>query len=135
MATEPNERRAAVQEPDQPILDEATLAELVASVGEDVTFVTELIEAYLGDAPRQIEQIQIAVRDGDAASVVRPAHTLKSSSATVGAQRLAARARRLELASRADELDGAREDLDGLDGEWQLTEAALREWTARMANR
>lgn len=135
MATEPIERRAAVQEPDQPILDEATLAELVASVGEDVTFVTELIEAYLGDAPRQIEQIQIAVRDGDAASVVRPAHTLKSSSATVGAQRLAARARRLELASRADELDGAREDLDGLDGEWQLTEAALREWTARMANR
>ncbi|MEO8511823.1 MAG: Hpt domain-containing protein [Chloroflexota bacterium] len=124
-----------MHEPDQPLLDEATLAELAVSVGGDIAFVRELIEAYLGDAPQQIEQIRRAADAGDAASVVRPAHTLKSSSATVGAQRLASRARRLELASLVNELEGAREDLDGLDGEWQVTGAALREWTAKATSR
>ena len=124
-----------MHEPEQPLLDEAILGELAASVGGDLAFVIELIEAYLGDAPQQIEQIQAAAKARDAASMVRPAHTLKSSSATVGALRLAARARRLELASRADELDGAGDDLDGLGGEWQATDAALREWTATATDR
>jgi HPt (histidine-containing phosphotransfer) domain-containing protein len=119
-----------VQQPDQPILDESALVDLASSVGGDMAFVTELIEAYLGDAPAQIAQIHAGVEAGDPASVVRPAHTLKSSSATVGAQRLAATARRLELASRNDELDGATDALDSLDAEWQATEVALRAWMA-----
>ncbi len=119
-----------MQEPDLPLLDEAALAELAASVGGDMAFVTELVEAYLGDAPTQVAQIHAGADAGDAASVVRPAHTLKSSSATVGAQRLAATARRLELASRNEELAGAIDALEGLDAEWQATEAALRAWMA-----
>jgi HPt (histidine-containing phosphotransfer) domain-containing protein len=119
-----------VQEPEQPLLDKAALDDLTSSVGGDSAFVTELIEAYLGDAPAQIAQIHAGVEAGDPASVVRPAHTLKSSSATVGAQRLAATARRLELASRNDELAGATDALDSLDAEWQATEVALRAWMA-----
>lgn len=122
-------------EPELPLLDDAALAELAASVGGDNAFVVDLIDTYLGDAPRQIAEIQGAAEAHDAAALVRPAHTLKSSSATVGAQRLAARARRLEIAGREDALDGAADDLAGLDGEWQATEAALREWTARTSSR
>ena len=116
-------------EPELPLLDEGALRELSASVGDDLAFVTELIDAYLGDAPQQVEQIRQAASVSDAASVVRPAHTLKSSSATVGAQRLAARARRLELASRSDELGSVADDLAGLEDEWQATAEALRRWT------
>jgi HPt (histidine-containing phosphotransfer) domain-containing protein len=124
-----------VREPEHPLLDEATLRELAASVGGDMAFVTELVEAYLVDAPQQIEQIRRAADTGDAASMVRPAHTLKSSSATVGALRLASRARRLELATRENDLDRARDDLAGLDEEWQATDAALRQWTAEVTSR
>ena len=38
---------------------------------------------------------------GDAAAIVRPAHTLKSSSAALGALRLAQIAREIEMAGRA----------------------------------
>ncbi len=118
-------------EPELPLLDDVALAELAASVGGDSAFVVDLIDTYLGDAPRQIAEIQAAADAHDAASVVRPAHTLKSSSATVGAQRLAARARRLEAAGREDALDGAADDLAGLAVEWEATLQALRAWRDR----
>lgn len=133
MASERGERRNHVQEPEQTLLDEAALGELATSVGGDVAFVSELIDAYLGDAPLQVAQIQQAAEAGDVASVVRPAHTLKSSSATVGAQRLAATARRLELASRSEDLGDVGDDLAGLEAEWRATEQALRAWIARAA--
>lgn len=113
------------------LLDDAALAELTASVGGDSAFVVDLVETYLGDAPRQIAEIHAAADAHDAAALVRPAHTLKSSSATVGAHRLAARARRLETAGREDALDGAAEDLAGLAAEWEATLQALRAWRDR----
>ena len=120
-------------EPELPLLDDGALAELAASVGGDSAFVLDLIDTYLGDAPRQIAEIQAAADAHDAASLIRPAHTLKSSSATVGAQRLAARARRLEIAGREDALDGAADDLAGLAAEWEATLQALRAWRDREA--
>jgi HPt (histidine-containing phosphotransfer) domain-containing protein len=120
-----------VLEPDLPLLDDVALAELAASVGGDTAFVVDLIGTYLGDAPRQIAEIQAAAEAHDAAALVRPAHTLKSSSATVGAQRLSARARRLENAGREDALDAAAGDLAGLAAEWEGTLQALRGWMDR----
>jgi HPt (histidine-containing phosphotransfer) domain-containing protein len=120
-----------VREPDLSLLDEAVLGELASSLGGDVSFVIELIEAYLADAPQQISEIRHAATAADAAEMVRPAHTLKSSSATVGAQRLAARARRLELGSRAGQVQELADDVAGLAGEWDATAAALRSWMSR----
>ena len=121
-----------MREPDPPVLDEGTLAELAASVGGDASFVVELVETYLGDAPQQIAEIQAAAAANDAAALVRPAHTLKSSSATVGALRLAGRSRRLEVAGRSEVIDApaARDALAGLAAEWEATSRALRTWVA-----
>ncbi len=118
-------------EPEPPLFDDVALADLAASVGGDGAFVVDLVDTYLGDAPRQIAEIQAAAEAHDAATMVRPAHTLKSSSATVGAQRLAARARRLEIAGREDALDGAADDLAGLAAEWEATLQALHAWMDR----
>jgi HPt (histidine-containing phosphotransfer) domain-containing protein len=52
--------------------------------------------------------MQAAADASDAAAIVRPAHTLKSSSAALGAMRLSAIAREIETAGR----DGTTTGLD-----------------------
>lgn len=121
-----------MNESDLPILDEATLVELRASVDGDTAFVVELIETYLADSPLQIAEIDAAAAADDAGSLVRPAHTLKSSSATVGAQRLAARSRHLEEAGRSGSVDDAatRGDIAELHTDWKAAAEALHHWIA-----
>ncbi len=121
-----------VPEPELPILDEATLSEVRESVEGDTAFVGELITAYLADGTAHLAAIEAAVAAGDAAALVRPAHTLKSSSATVGAMRLSARARRLEEAGRSGSIDdeATRTDAGALAADWQATSEALRAWAS-----
>jgi HPt (histidine-containing phosphotransfer) domain-containing protein len=119
-------------EPELHVVDKEILAELLASTGNDVGFVRELIETYLADTPAQIEAMTAAVEAGDAASLVRPAHTLKSSSATVGAMRLSSVARELEAAGRSGSLDAtARAGLDAAHTEWQAATDALDAYLSR----
>jgi HPt (histidine-containing phosphotransfer) domain-containing protein len=120
-----------MHEPDPPILDEATLADVRASVADDAEFVADLVRTYLSDGPTHLAGIADAVAADDAAALVRPAHTLKSSSATIGAMRISARARRIEMAARAGTIDAAtREDAAQLGDDWGATTAALEGWLA-----
>jgi len=122
-------------EPAEPVLDEAVLAELLATTGDDPAFLRELVETYLAEAPAQVEAIAVAVARADAAALVRPAHTLKSSSATMGALRLSAVARRLEMAGRSGALDhDAAVDAETVRAECQSASDALTAWLAREAS-
>ena len=117
---------------DDSTLDAAVLEELSDSVGGDRAFVVELIDAYLTDSADQIGAIESAAAAGDAAAIVRPAHTLKSSSATLGARRLSAAARALEMAGRSGAFDdAAQETAQTLRAEWEVATAALRAWMGR----
>jgi HPt (histidine-containing phosphotransfer) domain-containing protein len=118
--------------PEPAVLDEAVLDELRASVEGDRAFVIELIEAYLADGAAHIEAIGAAVDAGDADALVRPAHTLKSSSATLGAARISTTARELEMLGRSGALGSEVSDLIGrVRQDWPATTAALREWAGR----
>src|ERR1700674_104496 len=113
-------------DPDLHVVDERILAELMASTGDDIGFVRELIQTYVADTPMQFDGMSDAVEADDAAALVRPAHTLKSSSATVGAMRLSSLARELEMAGRSGSLEAAaRVALDAARAEWQAVAAAL----------
>ena len=113
------------------VVNESVLDELRSSVGDDRGFVVDLIEAYLSDGEKHVAEVEAAVAAGDAAALVRPAHTLKSSSATVGAESLAATARDLELAGRSGTLaDVAAAQVAGLRAAWNEAGAALRAWIA-----
>lgn len=119
-------------QPEPAILDEDVLDELRSSVEGDRSFVVELIEAYVADGATHVAEVETAVADGDAGSLVRPAHTLKSSSATVGAQRLAALARDLEVAGRSGNLEASiAERMPQLREAWEEATAALRRWVER----
>ena len=111
-----------------PVLDGSILAELGASVQGDRAFVVELINAYLADGPAHVDAIEAAIAADDPAALVRPAHTLKSSSATVGAQRLAAVSRELEMAGRSGTIGSA--SAAAVRADWDAAVAALGAWVA-----
>ena len=113
-------------------LDMGVIEGLRASVEGDTAFVIELIDAFLADSATQLQAIDIAVTAGDPEAVVRPAHTLKSASATLGAMQLSAAAGTLETAGRAGSIDGAeaREAAAEIPAAWDAAAAALRAWSA-----
>jgi len=112
---------------DAPILDDAVVAELRESTGDDDAFIRELVEAYVSEATGYLEAMAAAAGAADAAAIVLPAHTLKSSSATLGAMRLAAISRRIEEAGRAGRTDDLVADVDRARAIWAATLAALTE--------
>ena len=120
-----------MSEADAPLLDERVLSNLSSSVEDDRSFVVELIEAFLADGPDQLTAIDAARNEDDAEALVRPAHTLKSSSATVGALRLSSTARELEMVGRGGSLgQGIDEGIARLRADWQASLDALRAWVA-----
>lgn len=111
---------------DEPILDEAAIAELRESVGGDTEFVADLVRTYLSEGEAHLEQMSAAAAAGDAGAIVRPAHTLKSSSASVGAARLSRIARDIEVAGREGGTDSLRAAVEEAQQVWDETVAAMR---------
>ena len=88
----------------EPTLDPAAFAHLLEITGDDLEFVDELIDTYLDDAMVQLAAMRAAAAVGGAGgaeALVRPAHSLKSSSANVGAMWLADACRTLEADGRS----------------------------------
>ena len=85
----------------EPVLQQQALDELrkLQSAGQpDV--VERLLEVYLDSADQLVEEMQAGTKSGDAAQLQRAAHTLKSSSANIGALHLARCCRDLEGSAR-----------------------------------
>lgn len=78
---------------DVPALDEDILLELRDSMGDDFDL---LVRLYLEDAPLKLAEIERHRPGAPATATVVAAHTLKSSSANLGATRLAELARGVE---------------------------------------
>lgn len=95
-------------------LDRATLDQLFDSIGGDPEFLVELIDTYVSDAPMQVQELRAAIAAGDVERLVRPAHTLKSASASLGALGLSERCRQLEAASKTGAADGAGDQVDAI---------------------
>ncbi len=77
-------------------VDQDVLDELHHAIGDDPAFLREVIDSYLEDTPRLIASIREGIVTLDVESTNRAAHTLKSTSATVGALGLSAMTRELE---------------------------------------
>ena len=67
---------------------------------------------FLHNSPNQLAEIEKAVVAGDLASLVLPAHSLKSSSANVGAMTLSEAARELEMLAREGTNEGVQAVFD-----------------------
>ncbi len=88
--------------PSFPVLDQTMLEELREIAGEETV---RIIAVFLEDAPRLIAVLEKAAAAPDLDAMRDAAHTLKSSSANVGAMALSAAAKRVELGARAHKLE------------------------------
>jgi HPt (histidine-containing phosphotransfer) domain-containing protein len=97
-------------------LDQSAIDNLLAMAGGDADFVDEVVDAFLAEAPREMEALRAAIAAGDPASAVRPAHTIKGMSVNLGATRVVELARGLEDRARGGSLDGADDAVAALAG-------------------
>ncbi|WP_027181350.1 Hpt domain-containing protein [Oleidesulfovibrio alaskensis] len=97
-----------------PVLDtESTLQRL----GGDASLLQILYAAYLEDTPQKLLALAAAVSTGNFKEAGHVAHTLKGSSATVGAAAMSDKAREMELACQQGNLreaESARHALEQL---------------------
>ncbi len=94
------------------IIDSDTYQQLKDQVGSD--FVIELIDAYAVETADLLNRLQQALAGADAAAFGRLAHSIKTSSASLGALAFAQQARELELMGKVNELAEARAKVDQL---------------------
>jgi HPt (histidine-containing phosphotransfer) domain-containing protein len=83
------------------VLDPAAFAHLLEITGGDLEFVDSLVDTFIADGADQLAAMRQAATVDDPAAIVRPAHSLKSSAANVGAMALVAGCRSLEEDGRA----------------------------------
>jgi len=99
------------------------LEELEAVMGGDYV---SLIQLFLEDAPKQIQQLEQAAAENNIHGMIAPAHTLKSSSANLGALALSAIAKRIEIGARGNVLNRPTVAVLMLEAEYKKAQAAFQ---------
>ncbi len=86
---------------------------------------SQIIQIYLNDAPKLLRQLNEAIISGDAPGVQRAAHSLKSSSANLGALQLSDFCKTLESSGREAALEEAPQLFAQIEVEFVRVEGAL----------
>jgi CheY-like chemotaxis protein len=96
---------SAASTPTEPAVDCEVLARLQADLGGgDPGIVIELIDLFLLDTPLLLTQMRQALSSGDVLTARRAAHTLKSSSASLGLGPLASHCHEFEMLAQSGQL-------------------------------
>ena len=106
------------------VIDETVFNNLKEMVGED--FIGELIDTFLDDSPKLITDLQKSLAKKDIETFRRSAHSLKSNSASFGAQTLSEQAKELEMLAREKKLDSVGEKITTLSAEYIKVEQILK---------
>ena len=115
----------AMQNPLPPdTLDTTTLVDLEDIMGDELA---TLVDTYLRDGDVRLRNLREAADRGDSAEVGNLAHSLKSSSANLGAMPLANRARQVEEAARNGTLANPADSVAALEKLYANAAAALRQ--------
>jgi CheY-like chemotaxis protein/HPt (histidine-containing phosphotransfer) domain-containing protein len=88
---------------------------------------SKIIDIYRQESPLILGEMREAVTRDQPNAMYKAAHKFKSSSANLGAERLAELCKALETLGRAGSTDGAKRLLGEISSEYELTEAALLE--------
>jgi CheY-like chemotaxis protein len=106
---------------DQTALDQVRLLQRPGSP----SILNRIITMYLAESPHLIETVQQAINANDASALMKAAHNLKSTSATLGATTLTALCKKLETLGRAQNVENAIEILPSLNMEYHAVRTAL----------
>ena len=106
----------------KPPVDQATVQELLEIMGEGFT---GLVQVYFDDTPKLLARLREAASGGDHDAIAEITHSLKSSSANVGALPLAELAKRAESDAKAQRSEQLGQLALNLDSEYQRVLAAF----------
>ena len=112
----------------KPVLDAACMAELRALDPDGkAQLVKRVLATYQASLTKLVAQLQLARGEGAWDQVSRVAHTLKSSSASIGALALSALCAEIERLLRAGDSNGALPLIDQFQAEVQRVDGAVRQ--------
>jgi hypothetical protein len=100
--------------------------------GGDGQLLSEIVNEYVADSSRSLDTLREAIAEGDPQAAEREAHTLKGSSANLGAVRVADICAQLEALGRARALGRAPDLVESVTAELALARAALAVELARI---
>ena len=108
------------------VLDQSVLASLreLQEAG-DPDIVAEVGGLFIKHSPEKVDAIMQSVEKDDAKGLQLAAHSMKSSSAYIGAMRLSTLAKELEMMGRSNSLNGAKEKAKMLKEEFSLVMEAI----------
>jgi histidine phosphotransfer protein HptB len=113
--------------PNPPTIDTDAIANLRdLNPGDNGEFLREIVGIYIEDTPKRLADLRSSLASGDVSSFTRAAHTIKGSSANVGAQVLKGIAERLEIVSRRDGLGAVASQISDCEDEFERVKAELR---------
>lgn len=123
-------------EPMNSVIDFAVLEELEESVADGIPeIMVELFDTYLEDSHGHLQKIATAIADKDKRQLELSAHSLKSSSATFGANSLSRLFARIESLAREGQIEESRVLFERARQEFERVEQALREERKKRVNK
>ena len=108
------------------VLNLKALENLLSVLGGEFSYLVELINSFLEDAPQLLAELGRSIESGDVAGTQRGAHSLKSNGTDFGATTFSNLCKELELMAKAGMLDGADGLLARILGEYGKVEEALK---------
>ncbi|WP_158548757.1 Hpt domain-containing protein [Parvularcula marina] len=107
------------------VIDESQIGGLAEAAG--IEGVKMILDAFWTSTDELCEQLNAALAADDKPGLIRIGHTLKGSSANIGAALMADRAKEIELAAKEGELERARDGIARFLSDIADTRAAIEE--------
>jgi signal transduction histidine kinase/CheY-like chemotaxis protein/HPt (histidine-containing phosphotransfer) domain-containing protein len=114
-----------------PAIDEQIVAELLEVMGSEFT---ALVRVYLEDTPKNLKALDKAAEAGDVHGMTAPAHSLKSTSANLGAMQLSDISKQIEHGARQGTLKDPLAKAREASVEFQRVAAALEALLGRVGD-
>ena len=112
------------------VIDPQALERLREWGGEKLA--AQMVRLFLKNSGTRMDQIRAGVENGDTDEAERGAHSLKSSAANIGAERLRTLATRIESAALQENLEEMQELLPGLEAAYSTVMVTLESMEKEM---
>ncbi|MDJ0556461.1 MAG: response regulator [Microcoleaceae cyanobacterium MO_207.B10] len=109
------------------VIDKVVLDELKEMAGGDTEVIIEVINCYLEESVQLFDAMSQGITEGNAKTLRYSAHSLKSSSASVGAIFLSQLSQELEDIGRKNTIEGAESLFSQVKAEYEKVKVALKE--------
>jgi HPt (histidine-containing phosphotransfer) domain-containing protein len=104
--------------------------EMLERLGGDTELMNDVLQVFLEECPRMMEEVRGAVDEADSKLVRRAAHSMKGALLNISAAPAAAEAKRLELLGSEERLAEGAPILERLQHEIERLQQVLAEQTA-----